>query len=188
MLLILVLAIKNSKNSDIHLLQGSKIKSLELHGSFMKDISQLKKFKISHLALISTKVRDINVIKELPLKELKIVNGVINDISAIEGTQIEELILEKCYFITDISPIIECSSLRKILIPSHITTIEFLAELPKLQVIAYNLTDYLNNQSAEEFLLKKWSKPILFISGICCICLLSTASLVKGSCPKLSRF
>ncbi len=148
------LTIKDAKSNDIHLLKGAEIRSLKLEGPFIKDISQLENFKLSKLTLVSTRVKKIDVIKHIPIKELRIVNGVLNDISAIEATQLEELRLEKCYFVNDLSPIIRCQSLRKVLIPSHITYVDFLASHSNLEVIAYTVKAYLNNQSAKDFLLK----------------------------------
>ncbi len=147
------LTIYGANKSAIKNLAKIPLKSLTLHGRDVDDLSGLDGMKIQNLSLISTRVKNLNDIRILPLKKLIIHEGLIRDIDPLRNLQnLEELQLEKCYFINDISALSQCKKLKRLLIPPHIATnLKLLNQLPNLAVFANNSLDFNAGQTVNEF-------------------------------------
>ncbi len=145
------LGIADADNAAIRPLSRVKLDSLELHGRRLNNIDSLENMDLADLALVSTKLRDLDVLATMPLKKLRIYNGSVNDLSPLADMSLEELRLEKCYFVRDLQPISECRTLRALLIPPHVTDIEFLRDHPALEIIADNVEDFERGQPKDEF-------------------------------------
>jgi serine/threonine protein kinase len=148
------LSIKNVAKGDIQLLTRMKLESLELHGRNLDNLWSLEGLEVSDLALLSTDVRDLSALMNIPVKRFRISRGLVRDIDVVKEMPLTELRLEQCYYLKDITPIAECSQLKKLLIPPHITEIDFLRSMPNLKVLADNVKDFDRNQSAADF----WEK------------------------------
>jgi serine/threonine protein kinase len=148
------LGLRNAKDGDLRILQQMRLKSLDLHGRFISSLHYLQGAQLAHLSIQYTKMKDFSILKDLPLESLKFSNSLITDISVVKELELKELRLEKCYFLSDLKPIAECKTLEKLLIPPHVTDIEYLKDLPNLKVLSSNVKDYESNQSVAEF----WDK------------------------------
>ncbi len=150
------LRVNAANKSTIKRLAKIPLQSLILQGRNVNDLSGLNGMKIRSLSLISTRVKNLNDIKNLPLKKLIIHEGLMRDIKSLKHLlNLEELHLEKCYFITDISALAECKGLKRLLIPPHITSnLKFLDQLPNLVVLANNSLDFNEGQTVDEFRYK----------------------------------
>jgi hypothetical protein len=94
-----------------------------------------------------TGVHDLTPLQGMPLQTLNLSRTTVDDISVVAGMPLEELNLEGCSRITDFSPLKDCPTLQKLLLPRQAKNIEFLRGRPNLKFISYkNLT-----QPAAEF-------------------------------------
>ena len=66
---------------------------------------------------------------------------------------LKELQLGACTGVTDYSPLAECQTLERLLLPPNATGIEFLRQFPKLERISFkwDMTVHRPAQTAEEF-------------------------------------
>lgn len=154
------ISVKNAANKSIQVLSTLTVSSLDLEGRDVTDLSALRGMNITSLTLDSTKVRDLDDLSRLPLNSLRIYNGLVRDISGLKTLKLTELRLEKCYFLNDLEPLADCHQLDKLLIPPHVTEIDFLKDLSGLKVLANNINDYNRNQTPEEF-WEKFSKQAI---------------------------
>jgi len=152
------LSIHNAGNADVDIVRKLNISSLEIQGRRITNISPLAKMNLRKLVINSTKVKDISALRRTKIESLKISKTSIRDISPVKDMMLTELILEKCYFLRDITPVKECKNLRKLLIPPHIKDVGFLKKIPTLTVLANNKRDFEENQTPDEFMKKLAAK------------------------------
>ena len=145
------LTVINCTANILKLIKDSNIPSLDLHGRDLKTLRPLRGVNLSSLSLVDTRIRNLNVLAKSKLKSLRISGGYISDIRIVGRLALEELRLERCYYLQDLSPISNCPNLKNLLIPPHITNIEFLKNLNHLKILATNTKDYEDGQSVEEF-------------------------------------
>ena len=145
------LTVKQATNENLGIVRELGLASLELHGRYLTNLFPIRNTGLKTLSLIGTRVRDLTSIKYLDLESLRLSGSLVDDISAIENMPLKELYLEKCYYIKDLTVISTCYSLEKLLIPSHISNIDFLRALPNLKILANNKTDYDSEQDVVYF-------------------------------------
>ncbi len=153
------LSIINAKSSDVRILKKTGLMSLELHGRHLKNLDELKEMPLKMLSLVATDIQDLSPLSGMPLESLRIYKGKIKEINVISTLMLEELTLEKCYYIQDLTPIAECPTLERVLVPSHVRDIDFLRDHPNLKIIANNIDDYNRGQPASEFWQNRVQAP-----------------------------
>ncbi len=148
-------ALDAAADGDLTLLSRMKLKSITLRGRNLRKLTGLRDMKfLAKLALHDTKVKTLDNLRDVPLYSLRVSGGAISDIEAVRALPLRELILERCYFLHDLSPIAECTDLERLLVPTHAVDIEFVRNLPKLAVLANTIEDFEKGQSPEAF----WKK------------------------------
>ncbi len=151
---LLHLTIHDPDKVQLYLLKDFPLISLKLSGRSFSELNYLKDIKISRLDLVDTKVRDLSPLAPIRLTSLRLFQCAISDITPLTTMALKELQIEKCYFLQDISGLEKCVSLEKLLIPPHITTVDFLKKLPKLKVLANNYEDFTAAQTPQQFFVK----------------------------------
>lgn len=145
------LAIHDSVDSDLRIVSRLSLESLDLYGGDVRELYPLRKMSLTSLSLLSTKVREIAPLRDLPLTRLRIDGGPLQDVDALQGMPLRDLLLERCYFLYDLTPLANCQTLERLLIPKHITDVDSLRHLPSLRVLANTIDDFHRGQSVEEF-------------------------------------
>ncbi len=151
------LNLMDSQVSDISVLKGMPLTSLSLSAN-VSDISALKGMLLIRLHMAKSKVSDLGALKGMPLKTLNMyLCTEVKDISALKGMPLEELDLYGCKNLNDLSPLAECKSLKRLSIPEHCRNIEFLKNLPALEILDNKAAINSSKQTPAEF-WKKWDK------------------------------
>ncbi len=148
------LTIRNALQSNLNLLTNLAINSLELTGRNITDLKPIRHKKLNALYLRSTQNHDIRDILNLSLKTLVISHGAIRNIAGINELPLIELQLEECRDIKDFTPLTQCHSLEKLLLPDIHHDYNWLKKFNRLKVLATDRTNFDSHQSPEEF----WSK------------------------------
>ena len=145
------LVLVDAVSTDLKSLANMSIGSLEIRGRQFNDLNALRHTTMQRLSLVGTKVKDLGPLIGTNLESLKVINGILSNIEGIQYLSLKELVLEKCYYLKDLSPLANCHELERLLIPKHATGIEFLQYLKNLQILANNLQEYEENFTATEF-------------------------------------
>ena len=148
------IGVRKCTSDTLKMLKDIDVTSWEIHGKNLKSLRELRDMDLSSLTIVDTRVRNVNVLRGKQLTSLKLIGGLINDISAVSNLPLQELYLERCYYLQDITPISKCIKLEKLLIPAHVSRVDFINELKHLKVLANNVDDYDSGQSVDEFLEK----------------------------------
>lgn len=128
--------IGNARVSDISALEGMPLQRIGLPET-VSDIEVLKKMPLEEIILPNTRVTDISVFKGMKLRRLDLMCSNVSDISPLRGMPLRELNLAGCDALTDISPLLECKDLEKLVIPAGAQNKEALKTLKSLKMIGY---------------------------------------------------
>ncbi|MEO6738968.1 MAG: hypothetical protein ABIP20_01870, partial [Chthoniobacteraceae bacterium] len=124
------LRIRDAEFSDLTLLRGARISSLEIYGTAVADLTPLRGMPIKKLWIAGTKVSDISALADLPLESL-----------TLHGTAVPHL-----------SPLLKCPTLKSITLPANARNVSVLRALTALERISYSLDSHTNPaQTAAEF-------------------------------------
>lgn len=130
------LYIANARISDISVLEGMPIQRLYLPES-VSDIDILKNMPLEELHLPNVRISDISALKGMKLRLLDLMCTNVSDISPLRGMPLRELNLAGCDALTDISPLLDCKSLEKLVIPPGAQNQEALKKLKALKMLDY---------------------------------------------------
>jgi hypothetical protein len=152
-----VLSLPDTQVSDLTPLRGMSLTRLYLSGLNVTDLAPLKDMPLSGLFINGTPVTDLSPLKTLPLRELYLGAKVTDltplkglplrvlhlertkatDLSPLKGLPLTSLFLHEATGLVDLSPLMECRTLRVLTIPSPPPNIEFLRQHPSLQRLGY---------------------------------------------------
>ena len=154
------LGVRDCDNNTLKLIKELQIRSLEIHGRNLKSLRAIRNMDLTSLSLDETRVRKIDILANFSLTTLKISGSLLSDIDVVSKLPLKELCLERCYNLQDLSSIEQCTQLEKLLIPPHITEIQFLKKLNRLKVLADNIKDYETGQSVEDFWAYRYGETV----------------------------
>jgi hypothetical protein len=127
---------------------------LKLSGhSSLRDLSFMSGLRLQTLFLDQTSVVELSMLRGMPLKSLDIHNsGRIRDLGPLAGLPLQSLRCEGTK-VTDLRPLLSCSDLEMLTIPTEATNVGELRALKKLKRMSYKWDrDFRGpTQSAEEF-------------------------------------
>ncbi len=120
----------------------------------LSDIGVLQGSKLSSLNLGATKVTDLSALKGVPLTELHIFKTQVKDLALLAGSPLKTLIAFECPNLKDLKPLEECKELEGVVLPANYGEIEFLRKMPKLKFLTAaprSETWWLQQQAAAAF-------------------------------------
>jgi Leucine-rich repeat (LRR) protein/tetratricopeptide (TPR) repeat protein len=134
------LSLINTGVTNLDLLRGLPLEVLMLSGTRVTDLQPLRDMKLISLSLGETKVTDLSPLAGMPLEILSLANTPVTNISPLRGMPLKQLNLRGCKQLLDISPLQECVTLERLVLPVQCRDIEFLRDLPALERISYRST------------------------------------------------
>ena len=135
---------------DIVALADMPLNELDMGGTDIKDLTPLAQSPLKGLSLWGTQVRDISVLKDMPLEYLDLSGTLIADLKPLAGGPIRHLLLAKCSKIEDLSPLLDCQHLEKLVLPHTTKNLQIMKNHPSLKTIGLN-KDFM--QSVDVFFL-----------------------------------
>ena len=130
------LDLDKSPFSDLGMLSGAPISSLNVSGTAVKDLNALRGMKLTRLRFGNTAVTDLEPLRGMPLKRLYMSNTLVKDITVLSGMPLEELQLEGTP-VTDARPLLQCPKLESLVISAEARNVEVLRAHPTLKAMSY---------------------------------------------------
>jgi len=127
------LSVSGPNISDLSGLRGLLLEELYLSGPLVQDISPLQGMPLKKLHLRQAKVRDLTPLKGMPLEELELGLTEVEDLSPLRGMPLRSLQLNTCPNVRDVSPLVDCSQLKNLVLPPNCQNIEVLRSHPRLE-------------------------------------------------------
>jgi hypothetical protein len=171
-----VLWINDCKNlTTLSTLSGLRLVSLSISGTSISDLAILKKMPLKELDATRAQIRSLEPLRGLPLVNLKIdSNFTVSDLAPLsECRLLESLTFSQTAIrdigplahlplkflkmngtnVTDISPLLDCSTLTDLVLSDPAKNIEFLRKLPNLKRLSKKTVSYppVPAQTTEEF-------------------------------------
>lgn len=140
--------------SDLSILRGAPISELKIHSCDVTNLEPLKDLRLRVLILDGNPVEDLSPLRGMPLEELDLGKTNIADLSPLTQLPLKKLYLQSCPRLTDLSALAEIATLEKVTVPTAARNVELLRTLPKLQMLAFELTEktpFFPVSTAEEF-------------------------------------
>jgi Leucine-rich repeat (LRR) protein len=133
------LYIPNTRHlTDIAFLKNKPLVwSLTLSGTMVANLSPLTGKRIRHINLADTQVRDLSPLRDVNCYELNLAGTPITDLSSLAGSEFNVLDLGRCINLRDVSPLAQCSELRRLRLPPGVTGVEKLRNHPKLEKLTF---------------------------------------------------
>jgi len=122
---------------DLSPLKGLPLESLAIQGFPVKDLSPLEGMPLKLLSMKRTRVDDLTPLKGMPLKVLSIIDCSITDLSPLRGMPLTDLSLEGSAKLQDLTPLLDCHHLERLIIPATCKNIECLRLHPTLKYLGY---------------------------------------------------
>ncbi|MFO0915151.1 MAG: protein kinase [Pirellulales bacterium] len=135
------LDLSNSSFTDLTPLRDMPIAELWLSDTKVADLSPLKGIKLRKLHLFRTGVTDLRPLEGMPLTFLNLVSTKVQDISPLAGMPLEDVKLDDCNELTDVSPLKQCPTLRQVVLPRRAKDFEFLRSFPYIERLSYDEDD-----------------------------------------------
>lgn len=127
--------------SDLSMLRGAPISELALDSCNVTNLVPIKDLSLRVLNLDGNPIEDLAPLRGMPLEELMLGRTNVADLSPLLGLPLKKLYLQGCSNVTDVSVIADISTLEKVTVPTTARNIELLHKLPKLQMLAFELTE-----------------------------------------------
>jgi hypothetical protein len=123
--------------NDISVLKGLRLESLSLLNTDVTDLTPLEGMPIKVLGITNCNIKDLSSLNGMPLENLHLDKTPVKDLSVLKGMPLFYVSLVGCKDLNDLTPLAECSQLRRVDVPSHIDEkgIEFLKNLPGMHEI-----------------------------------------------------
>jgi eukaryotic-like serine/threonine-protein kinase len=139
---------------DISILKGAPISQLSLVSCQITDLTPLGDLPLEYLNIPSNPITDLSPLRGQQIKTLYLTNTKVSDLSPLTDMPLKALYLGNCEQLTDVGALAQIATLENVTVPIQAANIEALRKLPKLERLAYQLTDsapYIPDQTAEEF-------------------------------------
>jgi len=127
----------NGPVHDMSPLKGLPLENLYIRISPVKDLSPLEGMPLKVLILNAVPADDLIPLKGLPLKILDLFASPVTDISPLRGMPLTDLFLLECAKIQDLTPLLDCRQLERLVIPTTCKNIECLRSHPTLKHLGY---------------------------------------------------
>ena len=131
------LDISYSPFSDLSVFAKSPLKDIVASGSKITDLEPLRGKPLQGFRLNSTQVTDLTPIAGCPIQKLEAENTPIASIAPLRGTPLRELSLKGCPEEIDMEPHLDCTHLKKLILPLHPRSLEILRKHPALESLSY---------------------------------------------------
>ena len=133
-----VLKLWSTRVTNLNPLANMPLKLLFV-ASKVGDLEPLRDCPLTNIWLMSPNVVDIGALSGINLEHLWIASEKLVDISPLRGAPFEELRLSECPSITDLSPLMECRQLKRLMVhPNLSRQVETLRGHPSLTHILYS--------------------------------------------------
>lgn len=145
---------REQRLSDLSVLRGAPITELSLDSCQVRDLLPIKDLRLQSLNLTGNPVADLGPLRGMPLEELMVGKTNVSDLSPLTELPLKKLYLQGCQNVTDVSAVADIQTLEKVAVPATARNIELLRKLPKLQMLAFDVTEQPPHSpvsSAEEF-------------------------------------
>ncbi len=120
---------------DLRPLRGRPLTFLEMSGTKVRDLAPLQGTPLKVLCAGSS-IETLDALAGMPLAILRISSAQVRDITVLGTLPIEELDLSDCPEIADLSPLLKCAKLERLVIPGNCRDLESVRRLPKLKQLA----------------------------------------------------
>ena len=144
---------RNQSFTDLSILAGVGIGTLDLVGSGVSDLTPLKGMPLKQLNIASSPVEDLSPLRGMKLTTLRLAGTKVIDLTPIKGMPITSMDVSGTE-VTDLTPLAGMAdTLESLILPKHPADIEFLRAFPKLQRLSYRFDTTVKGpaQTAAEF-------------------------------------
>lgn len=122
----------HSRVEDLTPLRGMPLDSLNLGATRVSDLSPLTGMPLAHLDLRVTDVVDLTPLADTRLNYLNLTGTAVTNLSPLSGLPLQTLILSLCPRVRDLSPLLACATLERLIVPLGATNLTLVSALPKL--------------------------------------------------------
>ncbi len=144
--------LRNQPLTNLMILRGAFISSLELENTSISDIGPLRGMPLRNLQLVSTRVVDLSPLAGMKLEDLNIAHTAIADISPLGGMPLRDLSMTGCANITNLEPLAHMTTLQTVTLPTNAKDFEFFRNDTNLQRLSFEYKRGLGPaQTAAEF-------------------------------------
>jgi hypothetical protein len=144
-----------SSITDLTLLRGAAISSLNVGETAAYDLSPLADMPLRELRLFRSKVIDLGPLAGMPLRSLHLSGTGVTDLSPLRGMPLSWLKLDGCAALTDLSPLGDCKALTNLTLPPNAKELDFLRRgFPRLERLGFKddaKRNYRPDRTAAEF-------------------------------------
>lgn len=146
------LALEGTKVRDLAPLQGMPLARLTLDRLTVSDVRFVKDMPLTNLSLGNLPLKDISFLKGMQLTTLNLSGTKIRDIGPLKGMPLKMLRLDKCTAVKDLSPLMECRELERLVLPVGTGKGEILKKIPSLKYASYQWTRNEEMPTVDQFL------------------------------------
>jgi len=124
---------------DLSLLESATnlVDFLSTSAPNLRDLSPLRGRKLRYLFVSYTGITDLQPLRGMPLRHLEMRGCKVTDLSPLAGMPLKDLNLDGCDQIKDISPLVQCKNLQRLVLPLSVQNLEPLRDHPRLKQLAY---------------------------------------------------
>jgi eukaryotic-like serine/threonine-protein kinase len=139
--------------ADLSSLRHEPISHLSLKRTNVSDLTPLRGLPLKTLAIGGSKVTDLGPLKGMPLESLQISGSNIADLHPLRGMPLRQLYMTNCAGITDLSPLENMTTLKRVILPPNAKSFEFLRAFSKLTRLSFEFDPVTKDpdRSAAEF-------------------------------------
>jgi serine/threonine protein kinase/Leucine-rich repeat (LRR) protein len=123
--------------TDLAPLRGLELTHLSLYKTAVRDINPLQGMPLEELSLSDTQVTDLGPLQGVPLTSLNLSRSRVSDLSPLRSRTLKKLDLSGCSAVIDLTPLADCLRLEELVLPEQCRDIEFLRQMPNLQLLSY---------------------------------------------------
>ena len=148
------LDLENAPISDLKILSGAPISKLWLSSTPVSDLTPLRGMPLTMLGLYDTKVTDLAPLEGMRLILLNLVSTKVTDLSVLRGMPLVSLKLNNCTELSDLSPLVDSTTLTELTLPPNAKDVTFLRDFSQLERLSYTedaKNSYRPDKTAAEF-------------------------------------
>jgi tetratricopeptide (TPR) repeat protein len=145
------LNLSNTQMSDLGPLRGMPLRSLDLVSTPVTDLGPLEGRALKTLYFDSNRIADISPLHGMPLEDLHLRSTDVSDLRPLRGMPLKQLDLSYSRKLQDLTPLADCPTLERLILPAQCKDVEFLRRLPHLQHLSFEEVPWDKAPTAAEF-------------------------------------
>lgn len=132
---------------EITALRSIALHKLVLSRTEVKDLSPLASLPLQELAVDGTLISDLQPLAGMKLTRLNLAGTAVKDLSPLKGMPLVEIDLHGCSSVTDLTPLLSCPGLERVILPAQLRGAVVLNQLPRLRFIEFEQPQRLGMQA-----------------------------------------